>query len=307
MYPLKFVPIYFEKIWGGRGIEALKSDVPEGRIGESWELSCHKNGTNIIKNGKYKDRYLVDLINEKKELIIGKKYRDKKFPILIKFITASEDLSIQVHPDNNYAKLYENDNGKSEVWYIVKSKNGKIVCGLNNIDGKNIKEIMNRDIMSHLNYLDVKKDELYYIKAGLVHAIGKGITLLEIQESSDLTYRVYDYGRNRELHIEKACDVINSKLECKRRKFKLRCNDNYVCYEFGNFNSFKINKYEIKKSLMGKSNKDGFSVYICIKGKGVITYINGTETIKLGETILIPSSLGEYCIIGNLELIEVIL
>ncbi|GAA0115130.1 type I phosphomannose isomerase catalytic subunit [Clostridium senegalense] len=307
MYPLKFFPIYFNKIWGGRDIESIKKDAPEGNIGESWELSCHPNGESIISNGKYKGIKLKELIKENKKNIIGKDISEDKFPILIKFITANDNLSIQVHPDDVYAENFENDNGKSEAWYILKVKNdGKIITGLNNVEKHDIKEkIVNGKLENHLNYTQPKENELYYIEAGLIHGIGKGITLLEIQESSDLTYRVYDYNRGRELHINKATKVINEKLKCEKIIPKKKIIKNNICYEFGDFKSFSIKRYDINKNLLKASNKDGFNVYICVSGKGVITYMEGTETINLGELVMIPSSLGEYCIIGNLGLIEV--
>ncbi|WP_040330609.1 type I phosphomannose isomerase catalytic subunit [Clostridium ihumii] len=307
MYPLKFKSIYLEKIWGGRGLEEFKLDVPQGEIGESWEISCHEDGKSVVTNGIYEGKTLKEVIEIEKEALIGKKINCYRFPILIKFITATDDLSIQVHPDQKYAEENENDNGKNECWYILKNINhGKIVVGINVKNENEFQNIIkNNEIEKKLNYIEPHEGEVYYIKSGLVHAIGKGITLLEIQQNSNLTYRIYDYDRGRKLHVDKALDVVNLNIKCNSEKYSFHKMKGYNIYKFKEINDFIIEKYEIEKLFMSKSDEDRFEVYICIEGKGIITYSNGTETIKMGDSIMIPAQLGEYAIVGNIQLIKV--
>ena len=210
---LKLKPLFYDKVWGG---SKLKNDLGydcSSKTGEAWGISAHKNGSSIITNDKYKGKTLRELYYTKKELFGN--YPSEEFPILIKVIDANNDLSIQVHPDDQYAKKYENSFGKTECWYILDTeKNTDIIIGHKAKDIEELKSyINNNDFESVLNKFQIQKGDQFNIYSGTIHAICKGTLLLEIQQSSDITYRIYDYkrldnGKLRELHIDKALDVI---------------------------------------------------------------------------------------------------
>lgn len=308
MYPLKFKSIYFEKIWGGAGLKDFKSDFPKGgvNIGESWELSCHKNALSVITNGYYKGKTLKEVIEKDGEKIIGKFY-NKPFPVLIKFISSNDQLSIQVHPDDDYAKEHEDDNGKTEMWYIIKStKNGEIILGSKEQDKEEFeKKILDGKIEENLNYINPKSGDLYYVEAGLIHGIGKEIVLLEIQQSSDITYRVYDFNRGRELHVKKALDVVNLNLRSNKLNEEKEKFHGYEKIKYQSNNKFKVEKYKIEDFYSDESLSDNFQVLVCIEGEGNIIFKDGIETLLLGETVMIPSNLGKYFIKGSLTILKI--
>lgn len=309
MYPLKFKPIYFEKIWGGRGLEKFKKHLPKGNIGESWELSCHKNGLSIVENGIYKGKTLKEVIEIEGEDLLGKNICMENFPILIKFISAEDNLSIQVHPNNEYAKAVEKENGKSELWYILKAEEeSNIILGNKPCNKEEFKNgILGGDLEKYLNVIKVKEGEAYYVNAGLLHAIGKGIVLVEIQQSSDITYRVYDYNRGREIHINKALDVINLDIVGECLKENKEFFQGYNKINYGDMEYFSTEKYEIKDILEEESCKESFYVYICIEGKGIVAYNNNEESLECGEVVLIPATLGKYYISGDLTILKIIM
>lgn len=221
MYPIKFENLYYEKIWGGRDLELFRDDIPEGNIGESWDVACHKNGMSIVKNGEFKGLRLDELIEKEKENLLGTKIDRNWFPLLIKLINAKDKLSVQVHPNDEYAKRVEGDMGKTEVWYVVEAFEGaNLVVGTK---GKCTKEefkaaIEEGKLDSYLNRIPVKKGDVYLVQSGLVHAIGEGVIIAEIQQNSDTTYRVYDYNRGREIHVQKALDVIDLNLNGEKNE-----------------------------------------------------------------------------------------
>ncbi|KGM94348.1 mannose-6-phosphate isomerase [Clostridium novyi A str. 4552] len=307
MYPLKFENLYYQKIWGGRDLELFRNNIPKGNIGESWDVACHKNGMSIVKNGEFRGLRLDKLIEKEKENILGTKIKDNRFPILIKLINAKDKLSVQVHPNNKYAKRVEGDMGKTEVWYVVEAfKGANLVVG--------IKEKCNKEefktaieegkLYSYLNRVPVKKGDVYLVKSGLVHAIGEGVIIAEIQQNSDTTYRVYDYNRGRELHVKKALDVID--LNLKGRKYegievkKEGYTKNYLCLG----REFSLELYNIKNCVEENSDLERFFIFTCVEGKGEIIYRDGMEEIQTGESILIPAILGKYKLQGNMKLLK---
>ena len=290
--PLFFNHIYKSTLWGH----------------ELWELSDNENGVTNICN--YDNLTLVDLFNNKelKEKIFGTKCTNlDNFPVLIKFIEANKDLSIQVHPNDEYAKIHENNRGKNEVWYVIDcNPDTNIIYGLND----KAKDISNKDIVNnitdYLNYQKINNNDLISIPSGTIHAILSGTKICEIQQNSDITYRIYDWdrvdseGNKRMLHKDKAIDVINKDAERKVIHCESIDDDNLY-----STNSFSIDMMNInnKKDLI--SNPDTFTIYIVISGKGKIKTNNYEEEIKEGSTFLIPSSLGEYELIGNIKVLKV--
>lgn len=307
MYPLKFYSIYFEKIWGGRELEAYKDKLPAGNIGESWEVACHEDGTSIISNGSYKDMALDKLIEEKGDEIVGSKIDKGRFPLLLKFINSNDKLSIQVHPDDEYGYRVEKDSGKTEAWYVVEAKEGaELIVGIKGgCTRKQFKKAIEEGTLEHyMNKIKIKKGETYFIKSGLIHAICEGIIIAEIQQNSNTTYRVYDYNRGRDLHVDKALDVVDLKLIGKKsvglKLEKEGYSKTYLCLA----KEFSLEKYEITEEFTESSDLERFYIFTCVEGHGILKYKDGVENIKRGESVLIPATLGEYTFKGNMVLLK---
>ncbi len=311
LYPLKFKPLYKDYVWGGRNLAVLGKVLPsEGIVAESWEISCHKNGSSIVANGAYEGTSLPELINSLGRDVIGTALPQKdvdRFPLLIKFIDAQNNLSVQVHPDDAYANANENgEYGKNEMWYIVSAKPGaKLVYDV--VPGttreKFAAAVAENTVENCLQTVEVSTGDVINIPAGLVHAIGEGIILAEIQQNSDTTYRVFDYGRvGRELHIQKALDVIDFNSAGRRAKSRglemslgggctkrIVVANRYFCTEI----------YTVKGSV--RENADGrkFCTYIFTDGSGAILWDGGQLPIRAGESVLIPAAMGEYSLQGD--------
>ena len=274
MEPIFFEPVYKKVIWGGNRIsKVFNRDIKDDDIGESWELSAHKNGMSIIRNGEFKGLSLSNLFNNKEQRlrVFGSHCANlEQFPILAKFIDANKNLSIQVHPDDDYAKKYENDSGKNEVWYVLEcDKGSKLIYGLKeDVKRENLKSVL-ENIEENVNCVDIHKGDFISIPAGTVHAIMEGTLVCEVQQSSDVTYRVYDWnrvdasGNPRQLHKEKAFDVINLDLKNEIRNYN-KINENTSLYKSDIFNIDMIN---IKGYESNKSSEKSFIAYIVISRK----------------------------------------
>lgn len=305
MYPIKFENLYREKVWGGRRLEKFRHNLPNGKVGESWDIACHPNGTGVVANGKFKGMTFNDLIKEYKTSIFGDVLVQYEFPLLVKLISSNEKLSVQVHPDDDYAKRVENSNGKTEAWYVVDAEEGaELIVGTNGCTKEEfIKAINEGNVETCLNKIKVKKGDSFLINSGLVHAICSGLVIAEIQQNSDVTYRVYDYGRDREIHIEKSLEVIDFHLAPERLVENYK---NYLGYKYTNLcknDYFSIDKCIVNSKFETSSKKDKFSIITCVDGYGNIEGNDFEEEIKKGDSYLIPATLGEYVIEGNLELL----
>lgn len=305
MYPLKFESRYFEKIWGGKYLLELKDNVPEGTIGESWEVSCHKNGVSIVANGRFKGVTLKEIIESERKNILGD-YKGEDFPLLLKLISTSGKLSVQVHPDDIYGEKIEGGNGKTEAWYVIHAESGaSLVLGTRDCTKEEFKNaVKNGTLDKYLNIVPVKNGDVFFVNSGLIHAIGEGILLLEVQQNSDITYRVYDYNRGRELHLEKALEVANLKLKSNRLEGEVYANSDYKITKYVKCPYFSLDLYEIYSRIEENTEGKKFFLYTCIEGEGKIEYSEGEESIIEGESILIPSSLGHFNIEGQLKLIK---
>ena len=295
MYPIKFENLYYERIWGGKDLEKFRNNVPEGVIGESWDIACHKNGTGKVANGELKGKGFDEVIKE-----YGNKFLGNSISI------AKDKLSVQVHPNDEYAKRVENDLGKTEAWYVVDAEEGaSLIVGTKDCDKETFKKaIEDGNLDKYLNKIPVKKGDFFYVQSGLVHAICEGILIAEIQQSSDTTYRVYDYNRGREIHVEKALDVIDFSLKGENTQGITIKNDGYdktyLC--LGEY--FTIQKYEVNTSVKEASDEDRFYLFTCVDGEGTIKYNGGEEKISMGDSIFIPASLGEYELCGKFTLLK---
>jgi mannose-6-phosphate isomerase len=306
MYPLKFENIYFDKIWGGRDFELFRSNLPAGDIGESWDVACHPHGTSVIANGEFKGMKLDELIRLKNSDVIGSSISSEWFPLLVKLINAKDKLSVQVHPDDKYGKEVEGEMGKTEVWYVVEAFEGaNLVVGTKDCTREQFKKaIETGEFDEFMNKVPVQKGDVYFVKSGLVHAIGEGVIIAEIQQNSDTTYRVYDYNRGRELHVDKALDVVDLNLRGEKSKgLKLQLegfNKTYLCL----CEHFALELYEVFESFKETSDSERFYIFTAVEGEGEIISNYKNEIIKKGDSILIPASLGEYEIRGNIKLLK---
>lgn len=320
LYPLLFEPILKERIWGGQKLGKLFNRQLTGdKIGESWDVACHNNGTSIVSNGRYKGKSLDELIEKFGRCLLGDSLEDKhieKFPLLIKMLDASDVLSVQVHPDDEYAALKENGElGKTEMWYIVDAEPGAhlyfgIKSGTTPEEFR--KAIVEGNVEPYLCSVDVKNGDVLYIPAGMVHAIGAGIVICEIQQNSDTTYRVFDWnridddGNPRELHIEKALDVIDFDGRHSKEKAK-----GIEVMEDGGKRTylvacpyFAVEKLEVKESIEEIAKGDKFYILTILEGQGSIEYNNGKQSFERGDSIMIPASLGYYSINGKCTVLK---
>ena len=307
MYPIKFENVYFDKIWGGRDLEDFRDNLPHGNIGESWDVACHKTCKSVVANGIFKGRTFDSLISEYQEDLIGTCVDKSNFPLLVKLINSKSKLSVQVHPNDDYGYKVENQPGKTEAWYVIDAKPGaKLVMGTKNCN-KDIfrKAIEDGNCEDYLNTIEVKKGDCFLIKSGLVHAIGAGLMIAEIQQNSDVTYRVYDYGRPRELHIEKSLDVIDFELKAVNLSDKAPINSKEYSTTFLCENEyFGMYKIDVKKEWSSSGDILKFHILTCVDGEGYIHYNSTKEKIKKGDSYLIPASLKNYHIKGSLSLIN---
>ncbi len=309
--PLKFKPILKEKIWGGtKLVKLLNKECVSNKIGESWEISDVNSDISEVINGKYKGKSLTNLINRFKGELVGEhiyKHFGNKFPLLIKYIDARESLSIQLHPDDELAIKKHNSFGKTELWYVMQAdKKSKLIVGFDKEVDKNEyqKHLKEKTLMNILNVDFVNEGDVYFIPSGRVHSIGAGVLLAEIQQASDITYRIYDWDRQddnggfRELHTDNALDAIDYKVYNSYRKaYKLETNKSS---EIVSCPFFITNIIEIDHELkVDHSKKDSFVIYMCVSGN--VTFVNNYFEIELsyGETLMIPNKLKKFRIIAN--------
>ncbi len=305
LYPLKFNSIYKEKIWGGNKLHTIlnKQNSPNSNYGESWEISGVSNNISIVKNGIFANNSLEEMIEIYMGDLVGDKVYDKfgiEFPILIKFIDANDVLSIQVHPDDNVAKKKHNAYGKTEMWYIIQTeKNAELISGFNcKLDKKKyLDSLKNKTLKDILNIEKTNKDDVFFIPPGRVHAIGEGILLAEIQQTSDITYRIYDWDRvdnnnnYRELHTDLAIDVLDFKqYDNYKTNYSKKSNETNKVVDCDYFTT-SILDFD-KKIEKDYTSIDSFVIYMCIEGNFDIIY-NKSDKINIvkGETVLIPASL----------------
>lgn len=313
---LKLTPAIKDYIWGGTRL-SKEFDMLSfaDRQAEAWVLSCHKDGESIIENGEFKGRTLSDVLkNEGKGYLGTNCEKFEEFPILIKLIDAKDNLSVQVHPDNEYAMRVEGEYGKTEAWYIVDcDENAEIIYGFKkDISKEEFRQsIENNTLLDYVNRVKVKKGDIFFIEAGTLHAICKGILLAEVQQNSNTTYRVYDYGRlqngkPRELHIDKAVDVTSTKaLDCSGAPMG-------ETIDRGTFSEtlltrcdlFTVRRLEITEKATVMADETSFVSLVCLDGNGVVMHGDSCVTLYKGESLFVPAGYGEFEILGNLTVIE---
>ena len=317
LYPLKFKKVFIEKVWGGREFEKkLGMKLPENKkIGESWEVSAHPNGMSIVENGFLAGKTLQEVYDEYKEKLVGEKvYKEYRnlFPLLIKYLDVNDRLSIQVHPDDNIAMKKHNELGKSESWYIMEaSDDALLIMGMKEgmTKEKFLEKAENNDFDDMFEKITVKKGDLIDINPGMVHASLKGSVLFaEIQENSDITYRIYDFdreenGKKRELHIKDAAEVIDFKRKAEIINTDLADGETrktIICKKYYTIDKLKIS------NLFEDSNNESMIIYSILEGEGTISKDDNILSIKKGESILIPPYIN-VILKGNMEILRTVI
>ncbi|CAL2107467.1 mannose-6-phosphate isomerase [Tenacibaculum sp. 190524A02b] len=316
---LKFEPILKQKIWGGEKLKTvLHKNTQDTNVGESWEISDVEGDTSVVVNGALKGKDLKELITLYKEDFLGKKVYEEfkeKFPLLIKYIDAKEALSIQLHPHDELAKKRHNSFGKTEMWYVMQAdEKANLIVGFKKDSDKEtyLKHLEDKKLLEILNVDEVSSGDVYFIPTGRVHAIGAGVLLAEIQQTSDITYRVYDWDRQdkegnyRELHTEEAIDAIDYKAQDSYRTAYTKTQN--TASEIVSCQYFTTNVLPVTGSVtVNHAAKDSFVIYMCVKGTATFTYKNQQEEVTMGETILIPACIKEVQISteAGAELLEV--
>lgn len=312
LYPLKFRPQFFEKIWGGHKIEKIlgKNIGKLANCGESWELSGIPGKESEVMDGFLADNTLSELVEIYMGDLVGEKVFDRfgnDFPLLVKFIDAQEDLSVQVHPDDKLATLRHGTNGKTEMWYVLDADAGSgLYVGFKEGVTKQqyLQAVADGTVDALLVFYPVKCGDVFFIPAGTVHAIGKGVMVAEIQQSSDVTYRIFDWnrvgsdGKGRQLHTLEAEDALHFDDKMKYRVDYERAENKTI--PIISANAFNVNVIDFDRSLEKVYAKtDSFIVYICLEGRVQVVYESTAQLLSKGEVMLVPAIATELAMVPD--------
>ena len=319
LYPLKFKPIFKDKIWGGQKVKThFGMDYsPLPNCGEAWLISGYNDEQSVVSDGFLEGNELNELLEVYMEELVGDNVYERcgnEFPILVKLIDSRDWLSIQVHPDDQLARKRKLGNGKTEMWYVLDAgEDSELISGFNRkmSKGEYLDHLENNKLREILNFEKVHAGDVYYIPAGRVHALGPGVFLAEIQQTSDTTYRIYDWNRLqpdgtfRELHKEEALDAIDFEIPEKyRTEYEVKHNETSELISSPHFttNLISLNK-ALKKDY---SLIDSFVIYLCVEGDFVLEHRDGKIPVSAGEALLIPAVLNEISIYpaGPVKLLE---
>lgn len=315
LYPLQFKPILKERIWGGTKLKTvLNKPITSEITGESWELSTVDGDVSMIANGAFEGKSLLELIDAYPNEILGTQVHQKfgkQFPLLFKYLDAREDLSIQVHPNDALAKARHNSFGKTEMWYVMQADpNSRLIVGFK--EDSNAQEYVahleNKTLLNILDQVPVRVGDVFFLETGTVHAIGAGLLIAEIQQTSDITYRLYDFdrtdaqGNQRELHIDLALEAINyNKVEAKKGYSKTQnVSNNMVDCPY-----FTTNFIALQGEMAVSKNGDSFTVYMCTDGEFKLTLGEKDYHYRTGDTVLVPAGLKHYSLSGSASLLEI--
>ncbi|WP_286965821.1 type I phosphomannose isomerase catalytic subunit [Flavobacterium sp. UBA4854] len=315
LYPLQFEPILKERIWGGEKLKTILNKPIVSKItGESWELSTVQGDISVVANGVLKGKSLMDLIDETPDAILGTKVYErfgKQFPLLFKYLDAREDLSIQVHPNDKLAKERHNSFGKTEMWYVMQADaDARIIVGFKEDSSKEeyLKHLHDNTLVSILDDVKAKSGDVFFLETGTVHAIGAGLVVAEIQQTSDITYRLYDFdrvdaqGNKRELHVDLALDAINYNKVDTQKKYETKVNTSNTVVDCPYFTT---NFLPLENKLEVAKNGETFTVYMCIEGDFEIEYDGFKQAYKKGDTVLVPAAINAFNLIGKASILEI--
>ena len=315
-YPLIFEPILKDRIWGGTKLKTTlgKTNLPTETTGESWELSAVDGDVSIVKNGPYAGKSLTELLDLYPQELLGIKVHKKfgtQFPLLFKFLDAREDLSIQVHPNDELAKKRHNSFGKTEMWYVMQAdEDARIIVGFKHKSSPEeyVQHLENKNLIEILNEVEAKQGDVFFLETGTIHAIGAGIVIAEIQQTSDITYRIYDWdrvdaqGKSRELHVEQALDAMNYNTTDTQKQYSKEENKSNTMVDCPYFTTNFLPLNGTAEMVKDGSN---FSVYICTEGKYTLNAEGQMYSFKKGDTILVPASLRTFSLMGEATLLEI--
>jgi len=315
LYPLTFKPIIKERIWGGSKLNTfLNKELTIKNAGESWELSSVPNDVSVVDNGGLKGKSLNEIIALDPEALLGKEVVEKfgnELPLLFKFLDANKDLSIQLHPNDELAKLRHNSFGKTEMWYVMQADEGaRIIVGFkeNSSQEEYLAHLEKKSIVSLLNEIPVKEGDVFLLETGTIHAIGSGVVVAEIQQTSDVTYRIYDWdrvdadGKGRELHTELALEAINYNAVDSKINYCLKDNERNICVKNTYFNT---NVISLISKFKWTKCKESFTVLMCTQGDFCIYLDNHTYRYKKGDTVLIPAEISAFNLEGSATILEI--
>lgn len=315
---MRLKPVGKDYLWGGTRLrEEYGKRIELTPLAETWECSVHPDGASVIANGKYKNRTLTEVLKEHPEYL-GSKVANGELPVLIKFIDAKKDLSVQVHPNDEYARIHEHQNGKTEMWYVLDAGEGaNLIYGFQHrVTAEIIRHAIETGTLDrHLQKVEVHKGDVYYVPAGTVHAIGAGVMVAEIQESSNVTYRVYDYdradkdGKRRELHFDKAIQVMdmgiapNVKQKPRMVRYYPGCSREVLC----RCKYFEVERVQVLKGFSFSVLDSSFQVMMCLDGYGQVETSDGRKPMRFqkGETLFLPAGMGRCYIVGDTEVLKI--
>ena len=314
-YPLQFDPILKERIWGGEKLNSvLNKPITSNSTGESWEISTVEGDVSLISKGTLKGISLNEVIDTFPNEVLGTTVFDKfgkQFPLLFKYLDAKTDLSIQVHPNDELAKKRHNSFGKTEMWYIMQADEGsRLIVGFKNNSNAQeyVSHLENNTLLDILEEVKVKAGDVFFLETGTVHAIGAGLLVAEIQQTSDITYRLYDFdrvdseGNKRELHVDLALDAINYNTIETQKDYNKDLN---VSNEMVNCPYFTTNYLNLSGELKVSKSASSFTVYMCTEGDFQINYNQVQYQYSKGDTILIPATMTDYSLSGNASVLEI--
>jgi mannose-6-phosphate isomerase len=314
-YPLTFTPILKDRIWGGMKLKTyLNKPVVSETTGESWEISTVPGDISVVNNGVLKGKNINEIIDLFPEEILGKSVISrfgKHFPLLFKFIDAKEDLSIQLHPNDELAKERHNSFGKTEMWYVMQAdESARLVVGFKKDSNREeyISHLENKNLVALLNESPVKKGDVFFLETGTIHAIGAGLVVAEIQQTSDVTYRIYDWdrvdvnGQGRELHTELALDAINYNATNSKIEYQEEANQSVSVVDCP---YFKTKIVALQDRFIWKKTKDAFTVFMCTNGQFEMVVNGEILRYKMGDTILIPACIENLTVKGKATLLEI--
>ncbi len=314
LYPMLLSALPMERIWGGDKLGKNYNKGCSDGIGETWELSVREKENSKVVNGEYSGATLAQVIEREGNAILGERFAGGDFPLLIKLIDAADTLSVQVHPDDEYAARVENDVGKTEMWHILEAEPGaRLVYGL--ADGTGTEDfaaaVRSGKTESALKYVDVHAGDTYFIPSGLVHAIGAGIVLAEIQQNCDLTYRVYDFDRRdkngdlRELHVDKAIETAKcfTEADIDAIRYEASAEGERDGELLAHCRYFKVRRMEISGERTLNATEDSFLSVLCVSGEGRIVCGSAEYDIKRGDSYFLPAGMGEAVISGDATVI----
>lgn len=316
---LKLQPCGKDYLWGGTRLrDEYGKKIDLTPLAETWECSVHPDGPSMVANGEFKGQTLSSVLKQHPEYL-GTKVKSNELPVLVKFIDAKQYLSVQVHPDDAYAKEHEGDNGKTEMWYVIDAEEGaSLIYGFKHRVTEEIlrKAVETGTLDKHLQKVEVHKGDTYFVPAGTVHGIGEGILIAEIQESSNVTYRVYDYnrvdknGKKRELHFDKAVQVMNmdvaSGMSQKPRmvKYYPGCSRELLC----RCKYFETERIQVKKGFSFSVQDSSFQVLMCLDGYGQVETMDADlkpMRFSKGETLFLPARIGKCLALGETTILKV--